>query len=182
MFNSLLNMFIITPFFSFFNYLTGRPLANDFSVEGVPSIYTFFFQVLFCAIVEDFLFHMGHRLNHTPFLYQRVHKIHHKYKTTLFCAAFYSHPIEMIFQGILPAAVGPFLLGKKMHVTTVVGWLLIRALESVDGHSGYEFPWSPFRFIPFTSDYGYHVYHHSHNLGNYSHLFNIWDTILGSNE
>lgn len=58
---------------------------------------------------------------------------------------------------------------------------LMRALEGVDGHTGYDFSFSPFRLIPFSSSARYHDFHHSHNLGNYSSFFTIWDTILGTN-
>ena len=36
--------------------------------------------------------------------------------------------------------------------------------------------------LPFGSDYGYHVYHHSNNVGNYSSFFTLWDTVFGSNK
>ena len=36
--------------------------------------------------------------------------------------------------------------------------------------------------LPFGSDYGYHVYHHSGNVGNYSSFFTFWDTVFGSNK
>ena len=34
--------------------------------------------------------------------------------------------------------------------------------------SGFEFPWSPFRLLPFSASATYHDYHHSHNRGNFS--------------
>ena len=163
------------------NYFTGIPVPNDFSVEGLPSMKKFIIQAIFCSFCEDFQFHMGHRLMHTPFFYQRFHKIHHRYKTTLFCATTYCHPFEMVIGNILPSVLGPMILGNKMHITAVWGWLIFRVIESIDGHCGYDFPWSPYRLLPLTADYGYHVYHHSNNVGNYSSFFSIWDTILGSN-
>lgn len=69
-----------------------------------------------------------------------------------------------------------------MHYATFMIWLTIRSLESHDGHSGYEFPWSPFRMIPFGADATYHNYHHSRNVGNYSSTMTIWDTILNTNK
>ena len=81
----------------------------------------------------------------------------------------------------MPVAIGPLILGPKMHFVTAFTWYMLRIVESIDGHSGYEFSWSPFRILPFGSDYGYHAYHHSHNLGNYSSFFTVWDTVLGSN-
>ena len=68
-----------------------------------------------------------------------------------------------------------------MHFATAFTWYFFRFTESAEGHSGYEFSWSPFRVLPFASDYAYHAYHHSHNIGNYSSFFTIWDTVFGSN-
>ena len=124
---------------------------------------------------------MGHRLFHSRMFY-RFHKIHHRYKQSLWCATIYCHPLEMVICNILPAVIGPMILGKKMHITTVMAWLFAISLGSIVDHCGYEFSWSPFRLIPFTCDYGYHVFHHSHNVGNYSTFLHFWDTILGSNK
>ena len=110
-----------------------------------------------------------------------MHKIHHKYNPTLFCAAAFAHPLELTFGNILPSGVGVILLGKRMHMTTVIGWFMARGYESNEGHCGYEFSWSPFRFVPFATGYGYHAYHHLTSVGNYSSFFSIWDTIFGTN-
>ena len=82
----------------------------------------------------------------------------------------------------MPTALGPALLGTRIHFATAFTWYIFRYLESVEGHCGYEFSWSPFRLIPFASDYAYHSFHHSHNIGNYSSFFTIWDTVDGSNK
>jgi sterol desaturase/sphingolipid hydroxylase (fatty acid hydroxylase superfamily) len=60
-------------------------------------------------------------------------------------------------------------------------WGGIRLVETHDGHSGYEFPWSVFRLLPFGSDATYHDFHHTKNVGNYSSLMTVWDTIFDSN-
>ena len=69
-----------------------------------------------------------------------------------------------------------------MHVFTQGCWLIARFCESYDAHSGFEFPWSPFRLIPFSCTATYHDFHHSHNVGCYSTFFTFWDTLLGSNK
>ena len=48
-------------------------------------------------------------------------------------------------------------------------------------HSSYEFPWSPFRLIPFSAPASYHNCHHTHNVGNYATFFALWDTVFGTN-
>ena len=65
---------------------------------------------------------------------------------------------------------------------TAFTWYVLRFVESQEGHCGYEFSWSPFRLLPFASDYAYHAYHHQHNIGNYSSFFTIWDTVDGTNK
>jgi len=59
---------------------------------------------------------------------------------------------------------------------------LIRLGEAIDGHSGYEFSWSPYRLLPLSTSAAYHDFHHTHNVGNYSSFFSIWDTVFNSNK
>ena len=66
-------------------------------------------------------------------------------------------------------------------------WVVYRIAESIDAHSGYEFPWSPFRLVPFSGiillnlvPASFHNYHHTHNVGNYATFFCFWDYIFGT--
>jgi sterol desaturase/sphingolipid hydroxylase (fatty acid hydroxylase superfamily) len=74
------------------------------------------------------------------------------------------------------------ILGNNCHFMTYILWGVIRLGETTDGHSGYEFSWSPYRLIPFATSSAYHAFHHSHNIGNYSSFFNIWDTYFQTNK
>ena len=132
-------------------------------------------------LIEDLSFHCSHRTLHSKVLYPYVHKMHHEHKATFSLASYYAHPIEFIFGNLVPIALPVFILGTRMHYTTALTWYVLRSLESVEGHSGYDFSWSPFRCLPFASDYAYHAYHHNHNIGNYSSFFTVWDTVFGSN-
>jgi len=60
--------------------------------------------------------------------------------------------------------------------------LTLRLLETYEGHSGYEFPWSMFRFLPFGGQSVYHDFHHSHNSGNYGSFFTYLDILFGTNK
>jgi len=56
-------------------------------------------------------------------------------------------------------------------------------LSSIDDHSGYNFPWSPYTILPFATNAEYHDYHHSHgNNGNYSGNYSTLDNLLGNNK
>ena len=57
-----------------------------------------------------------------------------------------------------------------MHLATATLWyknsynnirLFMRTLETIDGHSGYEFSWSPYRLLPFSGSSEYHNFHHA---------------------
>lgn len=58
------------------------------------------------------------------------------------------------------------------------GYIQYSLFETLEAHSGYEFPWSPLYFVPFSTGYNYHAYHHSANTGNYAIFFSIWDTVF----
>lgn len=134
--------------------------------------------MMFC---EDFSFYWGHRTLHTPYFYKKIHKIHHEFTNTVSIAAYYAHPLEYLFGNAIPMALGFILLGNKCHFATYMIWTALRTCETVDGHCGYEFSWSPYRLLPFSGSSEYHNYHHSHNVGTYASFFTIWDTVFGTN-
>jgi sterol desaturase/sphingolipid hydroxylase (fatty acid hydroxylase superfamily) len=98
---------------------------------------------------EDLTFYFNHRILHQSWIYPSIHKIHHEHKSTFSLASLHAHPIEYLFGNVLPTTVGPLILGHRIHRAAVIGWLFVRAFESLDGHCGYNFPWSPFRLLPF---------------------------------
>lgn len=147
----------------------------------MPDVTRFTCSIIFNMICSDFFFYFSHKLLHWGPLYQYVHKIHHSYTYPVGICASYSHPFEYYFSGVLSSSLGNMILKRNMHITTGYGWAVFIAFESMEGHCGYEFPWSPFRLLPMSNSARYHDYHHSHNIGNYSSLFSFWDTIFGSN-
>ena len=177
-----LNAFVVGPLAYAPFYLWNLPVELDFTMEGIPSSIVMVAQIFLSMLLEDLTFHCSHRMLHHRKIYPYIHKIHHEHKVTIGWAAQYAHPLEFVFGNLLPAAMGPLLLGKKMHFLTAFTWYALRFIESAEGHSGYDFSWSPFHILPFASDFGYHAYHHSHNIGNYSSFFTIWDTVFGSNK
>ena len=100
---------------------------------------------------------------------------------TVGIAGEYAHPLEFVFSNMLPTSVGPAILGYKCHLVTIIAWYIIRFAENLDGHSGYDFSWSPYRLIPFSGSAEYHDFHHAVNVGNYGSFFSLWDTIFGTN-
>lgn len=178
-----INLLIMFPAFILFGfYLNDFKVDLSFSVDHMPDALTLILTLIFCILCEDLLFHCSHRLLHTKAFYSYIHKIHHEYKMTIGISAEYSHPLEYTFGTMLPVGISTMILGSNAHFTTMMVWTLYRVAESIDGHSGYEFTWSPYRILPFSSCAAYHDFHHSHNIGNYSSSLTIWDTVFNSNK
>jgi len=172
------NEFIIVPVMIYLNFPI-TSLRNSYDIQQLPEWYTSVWQICVCMMCEDTLFHFSHRLLHHRSVYGYFHKLHHEYKTTIGLASEYTHPVEFVISSVIPFSSGPLLLG--VHGYTLFMWTLLRTGETIDGHSGYEFPWSPYRLLPFSGSSSYHDYHHSHNVGNYSSFFTWWDTLFGTN-
>lgn len=178
-FNSLVTLPV---FVLFFFHLDNYNLNYRFDLESIPNTSTLIAQLLLFAVMEDFGFHLIHRLLHTKYLYPYIHKMHHQYKVTVSISSEYSHPVEYILTSILTSSIAIILMGSRVHASSNFVWNFLRTLEAADGHSGYDFPWSPFRILPFGNSVSYHDFHHHNNVGNYSSLFHIWDTVFGTNK
>lgn len=133
-------------------------------------------------LADDFMFYWGHRIFHLPFLYPYIHKKHHEYYNSISIAAEYAHPVEFALNNVLPTSLGYILLGSNIHLISFILYLGIRIFETIDGHCGYEFSWSPYRLLPLSGSSEDHNYHHSHNVGVYGSFFTFWDTICGTNK
>lgn len=57
----------------------------------------------------------------------------------------YAHPAEILMLGF-GTIIGPALTGP--HLFTLWLWVSLRVMETVEAHSGYDFPWSPSKFLP----------------------------------
>lgn len=175
-----INLLIVSPLSTLFSIVTDG-VKMKFSLEDYPTSWELIVQIIFFMLVEDFCFYWAHRLLHHPKLYPYIHKKHHEYYTAISIASEYAHPLEFFFSNIIPTSVGPILLGSKTHFFTIIAWFILRVNETIDGHSGYEFSWSPFRLLPFSGGANYHDFHHSHNQGNFGSFFSLWDTFCGTN-
>jgi len=151
-----------------------------YDINTIPSYFEIFYQLILCMFTRDFIFYCTHRILHTKYFYSKIHKIHHEYIETVCISATYSHFLEYIFANLLPSAIMPLILGKRMHLITYLIYICMVLHEIHEGHSGYTFPWSPHRILPFTFDAEFHIFHHWKYSGNYANYFSIWDRVFGT--
>lgn len=170
-----------------------HPLCSSLSISvdvPFPTLKIMAFQVAIFFFCEDLWHYAFHRLFHWGWFYKNIHKQHHKYAAPFGFAAEYAHPVEVMSLGV--GTVGfPILyayLAKtfvqwklpELHLFTITCWIVLRLFQAVDSHSGYDFPWSLNRFIPFWAGAAHHDQHHHYFIGNYASSFTWFDFFLGT--
>ncbi|KAI9592514.1 fatty acid hydroxylase superfamily-domain-containing protein [Syncephalis fuscata] len=149
-------------------------------IDIFPTWQSFLLQLALFFVFEDFYHYWMHRLMHIPQLYKYVHKVHHEFSDHL--TAEYAHPIETLVLG-MGTIGGPCLwvmATGDLHVMTMFAWIILRLLQTVDAHSGYDFPFSMHRWCPFWGGADHHDYHHMSFVNNFSSSFRWWDTLFGT--
>lgn len=63
-----------------------------------------------------------------------------------------------------------------------LNWINLRMMETHEGHSGLELPFSPFGVFPFAMGGEYHSFHHEKNTGNYGSFTSLWDRVFGTDQ
>ena len=126
-----------------------------------------------CAVIEDTWHYFFHRLLHHRRIYKYIHKVHHHFQVPFGLVAEYAHPLEtfsksyMVTNGntqaslsscvyyycvphtlVLGAGVFIPMLIFANHVFFLWAWMFFRLLETIDVHSGYDFPFNPLHLIP----------------------------------
>lgn len=89
----IFNQFVIAPILVLISYNDQKKFGMNGDIDSVPPWYTSMIQIAIAMVIEDALFYWAHRALHHPFIYGRVHKVHHQYKTSIGLASEYAHPI-----------------------------------------------------------------------------------------
>ncbi|KAI9178797.1 C-4 sterol methyl oxidase [Blastocladiella emersonii ATCC 22665] len=133
-------------------------------------------------VLEDAFHYWAHRALHQGNLYKMIHKQHHEYAAPIGMCAEYAHPLEVLIlsMGTLLGPIAYTAVTGDFHVFSMLVWSAVRTLQAVEAHSGYDFPWSLNKFVPFWSGADHHDFHHQNFIGNYSTSFRWWDFFMGT--
>lgn len=156
----------------YFRSTSSPPLA--------PDMLTVVKDILACLLLFDTQYFLWHVLHHkVSWLYRRFHREHHFYRATFSLTTENSSVWEMLSLSFF-TKLNPALL--DCHPLTEMLFYITNIYLSVEAHSGYEFPWSPHRLVPFGL-YGGAQHHDLHHLKfkvNYAPYFTHWDRLFGT--
>lgn len=65
---------------------------------------------------------------------------------------------------------------------SIVPWLWFRLAETVDVHSGYDFPWGCLNFVKGRNSSAFHDWHHLYNTGTYGSMMCWMDRLMGTDK
>jgi len=144
-------------------------------LKGPVAWYLVAAHFLLYFLVFDAYFYWIHRWFHTPWLYKKVHKFHHRSTSPTPLTAFAFHPIEgMVFNGFVPL----MMLFVDLHIASIAMIYGYGILNSLLIHSGHEvFPRNWYR-NPLTAWYltpTHHDYHHAKFQYNFGGFMTLWD-------
>lgn len=168
-------IWLFHPMCVYFGLMTSVPFPSPLRMAG---------QIALFFVMEDAFHYWAHRgLHYGPF-YKHIHKLHHKYSAPFGLAAEYAHPLEVMILGL--GTVGSPILYcavmKDLHLVTMYTWIILRLFQAIDAHSGYDFPWSLNKIIPFWSGADHHDFHHEKFVNCYSTSFRWWDHYMGTDK
>ncbi|XP_049870190.1 uncharacterized protein LOC126369673 [Pectinophora gossypiella] len=154
--------------------LNGNPSTVYYQFDEYGWLW-FFLQFPVIFIYADYTTYIMHRMYHTPWLYKRFHKLHHKYKTPTAFSVTAIHPVEIMHIQLtmcLPLFTVP------VHWLPFYAVAIYNYYHGIIDHSGINFkalwwqPWQP--------DVDFHDKHHEFFHCNYGFNMDLWDKLHGT--
>ena len=171
----------LASFPSFYADASGSDPTPVLQPRPCPTLSTCFWHLAAAQVTNEFLFYWAHRTFHEfTFLYQNVHKQHHKFIGSVGIAAEYAHPLEQALANQGPTAFYCVYMSYLIHPAIWLVWIGWRLWETYEAHSGYCFEdtWLSRIGLLHAHRARWHDFHHTVNKGNYGSKF--FDRLFGS--
>lgn len=134
--------------------------------------------LLLLFLFQDAYFYFTHRLLHTPYLYKKIHLVHHRSTQPTVMTSFSMHPLEKLIELLFYPLVIAFL---PLHPALLLVYVTLSTLINFIGHSGIELKWLPSLSkapLLYNATTVFHDMHHRYPRCNYSLYFTYLDEIF----
>ena len=163
-----------------YNCFTALKPYNNINYGEIKNTTFYALSFIWMFFLHDAYFYWSHRAMHHPFLYRKVHLIHHKSTNPSPWTAYAFHPLEAIVEaGIVPLIA--FTI--PVHRSAFFIFMLFQIIYNVYGHLGYELYPKNFHKTwigKWVNTGTAHNQHHKSFFGNYGLYTLIWDRLLGT--
>jgi lathosterol oxidase len=177
-FYSVISMIIFATI-AYISFTLLKPY-NNINYGDIKNNYLYALSFVWMYFLHDTYFYWSHRAMHHPFLYRKVHLIHHKSTNPSPWTAYAFHPLEAIIE----AGIAPLIAFTiPVHRSAFFIFMLFQIIYNVYGHLGYELYPKGFNktWIGKWINTGTaHNQHHKSFFGNYGLYTLIWDRLLGT--
>jgi lathosterol oxidase len=146
-------------------------LYFDIHEYGLP-----YYILSICMMLgfNDTWMYWTHRWLHSPFLFSKVHKLHHRFYAPTPFSTMAFHPVEAVVQ-FTPMLGALFV---PLHIPTLFVLSAFLLIVSVTEHLGFRLPF--YEKFSFISTPLHHDLHHSVYRCNYAVYFTFWDKFMGT--
>ena len=145
------------------------------------NLFMFFLCFFIILVVDDIWFYIIHRVMHDiPFLYKKIHIVHHKAIPPIPMDYLYAHPIEAMgaSMGIVWGILVNILLFGNISIYVFTAYTIYRTLHEIAIHSGMEIV--PEKWLGILGSSRHHYDHHKYLKGNYASGLVFLDKIFAT--
>jgi lathosterol oxidase len=133
-------------------------------------------EIAFLVLWNDLHFYAIHRLLHGRWLFQRIHREHHRAIRPTPFSTYAMHPVEALLLGSVMVLVQPF---HAFSLPTLLLFPLVSIAMNNLGHMNYDLVPGRGVWHPLAATRR-HERHHRHVAGNYGFLLPVLDRWLGT--
>jgi len=157
-----------------------RPHTTFYKNIDEHSLVYFILAFPLMLLMHDAYFYWAHRMMHHPWLFKKVHLVHHRSNNPSPWAAYAFHPLEAVVESMIFVI---FLFTIPVHSAHLMWFFVISLVYNVYGHLGFEIYPRGFNkhwLGKWVNTSVSHNQHHQYFRGNYGLYFTIWDRMMGT--
>jgi sterol desaturase/sphingolipid hydroxylase (fatty acid hydroxylase superfamily) len=135
-------------------------------------------------LVNEPLYYIFHYFLHTPYLYSKMHSVHHSSVKTISTTTALQDKLEHILYVIVfsPATLLPYIYNRQQNGIVIMFYLIVFDIVNSFGHTRINLPdWYNKSFIKYLFyPPSFHINHHIYQKYNFCLFMPIFDKIFGT--